>query len=115
MATKKPRPPRPSRRHGASEMTPGVSKSIAGNDKLIKKLREDLRKHKDFIKEARKKLTVHQDPKSKMSAELRSMMDQPRKKKVRSPHTDKKKSKYADAFKSKGGLMVKPKAAKRGY
>ena len=61
--------------------------------KMLKKLRSDL-------KDARKKLTVHQDPKSKMSAELRSMMDQPRKKKVRSPHTDKKKSKYADIFKS---------------
>jgi len=108
MATKKPRPPRPSRRHGASEMTPGVSKSIAGNDKLIKKLREDLRKHKDFIKEARKKLTVHQDPKSKMSAEFRSMMDQPRKKKVRSPHADKKNErkmdpKYRNIFKKAKG------------
>ena len=65
--------------------------------KMLKKLRSDL-------KDARKKLTVHQDPKSKMSAALRSMMDQPRKKKVRSPHTDKKNErkinpKYKDIFK----------------
>ena len=75
-------------------MTPGISQSIAGHDKIIKKLRADL-------KDAKKKLSVHQDPKSKMSAALRSMMDQPRKKKVISPHTDKKKSKYAGAFKKK--------------
>ena len=62
--------------------------------KMLKKLRADL-------KDAKKKLTVHQDPKSKLSASLRSMMDQPRKKKVISPHTDKKKSKYAGAFKRK--------------
>ena len=71
-------------------MTPKLPKNIG---KMLKKLRADL-------KDAGKKLTVHQDPKSKLSASLRSMMDQPRKKKVRSPHTDKKKSKYADIFKS---------------
>ena len=63
-----------------------------GADKLIKKLRADL-------KDATKKLTVHQDPKSKMSASLRSLMDQPRKKVPKSPHVDKKKSKYAGMFK----------------
>tara|TARA_R110002020_G_scaffold63668_1_gene169677 strand:+ start:185 stop:448 length:264 start_codon:yes stop_codon:yes gene_type:complete len=62
--------------------------------KKLDKLRKDL-------KDASKKLTVHQEPRSKMSAELRSMMDQPRRKKVRSPHTDKKKSKYKDIFKKK--------------
>ena len=71
-------------------MTPKLPKNIG---KMLKKLRADL-------KDAGKKLTVHQDPKSKLSASLRSMMDQPRKKKVISPHTDKKKSKYADIFKS---------------
>ena len=62
--------------------------------KMLKKLRADL-------KDAKKKLSVHQEPRSKMAAGLRSIMDQPRKKKVRSPHTDKKKSKYADIFKKK--------------
>jgi hypothetical protein len=62
-----------------------------GAAKLIKKLRADL-------KDAKKKLTVHQDPKSKLSAALRSLMDQPRKKRQVTPHTDKKKSKYADVF-----------------
>ena len=76
----KPRP-------GPRMMTPAITKMIA-------KLRSDL-------KDSGKKLTVHQDPKSKMSAALRSIMEQPRKKKVRSPHTDKKKSKYADIFKKK--------------
>ena len=88
-----------------------------------KKIPKDLSKRlnelrKDF-KDAGKKLTVHQEPRSEFSAELRSLMDQPRKKISKSPHKDKKKSKYADVFKStkafKGGLMVKPKAAKRGY
>ena len=81
------------RKPKSSMMTPGISKSIAGHDKIIKKLREDL-------KDAKKKLSVHQDPKSKSAASLRSLLDQPRKK-VRSPHKDKKKSKYADAFKRK--------------
>ena len=71
-----------------------------GADKLIKKLRADL-------KDATKKLTVHQDPKSKMSASLRSLMDQPRKKVPKSPHKDKKKSKYADIFKSPGMRRTK--------
>jgi len=62
--------------------------------KMLKKLRADL-------KDAKKKLSVHQEPRSKMAAGLRSIMDQPRKKKVISPHTDKKKSKYAGAFKKK--------------
>ena len=66
-----------------------------GAAKLIEKLRADL-------KDAKKKLTVHQEPRSKMAAQLRLLMDQPRKKKVISPHTDKKKSKYADVFKSPG-------------
>ena len=79
----------------SSMMTPAFTK-------MIKKLRADL-------KDAKKKLTVHQDPKSKMSAALRSMMDQPLKKKVRSPHTDKKKSKYADIFKKVPGRRKRPK------
>ena len=44
-----------------------------GSAKLIEKLRADL-------KDAKKKLTVHQEPRSKMAAQLRSLMDQPRKK-----------------------------------
>ena len=76
-----------------SMMTPSIVKSIAGHDRLIKKLRADL-------KDAKKKLSVHQEPRSKLAASLRSLLDQPRKK-VRSPHKDKKKSKYADAFKRK--------------
>ena len=53
-----------------------------------------LKKHldklnKDF-KDATKKLTVHQEPRSKMSASLRSLMDQPRKKVPKSPHKDKR-------------------------
>tara|TARA_R100001244_G_scaffold7670_1_gene9957 strand:+ start:389 stop:670 length:282 start_codon:yes stop_codon:yes gene_type:complete len=71
---------------------------------------ENLKKHldklnKDF-KDATKKLTVHQDPRSKMSASLRSLMDQPRKKVPKSPHKDKKNErrispKYKDIFKKK--------------
>ena len=80
-------------------MTPKLPKNIG---KMLKKLRADL-------KDAGKKLTVHQDPKSKLSASLRSMMDQPRKKKVISPHTDKKKSKYADIFKKVPGRTKRPK------
>ena len=75
-------------------MKPPKMSKISGADKTIKKLREAL-------KDARKKLSVHQDPKSKMSASLRSLMDQPRKKVPKSPHKDKKKSKYADIFKRK--------------
>ncbi len=65
-----------------------------GAAKLIKKLRADL-------KDAKKKLNVHQEPRSKMAAELRSLMDQPKKKVPKSPHKDKKKSKYKDIFKRK--------------
>ena len=65
-----------------------------GAAKLIKKLRADL-------KDAKKKLTVHQKPRSKMASELRSLMDQPKKKVPKSPHKDKKKSKYKDIFKRK--------------
>ena len=80
---------------------PKSPKLPEGASKLIKKLRADL-------KDATKKLTVHQDPKSKMSAEFRSMMDQPRKKKVRSPHADKKNErkmdpKYRNIFKKAKG------------
>ena len=79
-------------------MTPSIVKSIG----LIKKLRADL-------KDAKKKLSVHQEPRSKMAASLRSMMDQPRKKVPKSPHRDKKKSKYADIFKKVPGGTKKPK------
>ena len=80
-------------------MKPPKLTKISGADKTIKKLREAL-------KDARKKLSVHQDPKNKLSAGLRSVMDQPRKKKVRSPHKDKKNEKrinpkYKDIFKRK--------------
>ena len=80
----------------STRKTSGIAKTTL---LMIKKLRSDL-------KDATKKLTVHQDPKSKMSASLRSMMDQPRKKKVRSPHKDKKNEKrinpkYKDIFKRK--------------
>ena len=72
-----------------------------------------LKKHldklnKDF-KDATKKLTVHQEPRSKMAASLRSLMDQPRKKVPKSPHVDKKKSKYADIFKKVPGGTKRPK------
>ncbi len=83
------------RRPKQSMMTPSIVKSIG----LIKKLRADL-------KDAKKKLSVHQDPKSKMSASLRSLMDQPRKKVPKSPHKDKKNErkinpKYKNIFKKK--------------
>ena len=76
--------------------SPKLPKNVG---KMIAKLQADL-------KDAKKKLTVHQEPKSKLAAGLRSMMDQPRKKKVRSPHTDKKNErrinpKYKDIFKKK--------------
>jgi len=67
--------------------------------KLPKDIGKMLKKVRSALKDAGKKLTVHQDPKSKLSASLRSIMDQPRKKKVISPHTDKKKPKYG--FKKK--------------
>ena len=70
--------------------------------KMLKKLRADL-------KDAKKKLSVHQEPRSKMAASLRSMMDQPRKKVPKSPHRDKKKSKYADIFKKVPGGTKRPK------
>ena len=89
------------RRTGAAGK-PKRPKLPKGAAKLIKKLRADL-------KDATKKLTVHQDPKSKMSASLRSLMDQPRKKVPKSPHKDKKKSKYADIFKKVPGGTKRPK------
>ena len=88
-------PRKPLGRQAGVAGKPRSPKLPKGAAKLIKKLHADL-------KDATKKLTVHQDPKSKMSASLRSLMDQPRKKVPKSPHKDKKKSKYADIFKSPG-------------
>ena len=84
-------PRKPLGRQAGVAGKPRSPKLPKGAAKLIKKLHADL-------KDATKKLTVHQDPKSKMSASLRSLMDQPRKKVPKSPHKDKKKSKYADLF-----------------
>ena len=78
-----------------SMMTPAITK-------MMKKLRADL-------KDAKKKLTVHQEPRSEFSAGLRSLMDQPRKKLPKSPHKDKKKSKYAGIFKKVPGGTKRPK------
>ena len=77
-----------------SMMTPSIVKSLAGHDRLIKKLRADL-------KDAKRKLTVHQEPRSKQAASLRSLFDKPGDKIPKSPHRDKKKSKYAGVFKKK--------------
>ena len=87
---------------------PGRLKRL-GKAKPLKDF-ENLKKHldklnKDF-KDATKKMTVHQEPRSKQAASLRKLLDQPRKKKVISPHVDKKKSKYA-------GIFKKPEQKKR--
>jgi hypothetical protein len=68
-------------------MTKPKFPSFAGMQKILKDL-----------KDATKKLSVHQEPRSKRSASLRSLMDQPRYKIPKSPHRDRKKSKYAKIF-----------------
>ena len=74
------------------------TKRFAGMKKQADRMMKDLR-------DATKKMTVHQEPRSKMAASLRSLLDQPRKKVSKSPHKDKKKSKdakYARVFKLPG-------------
>ena len=78
---------------------------LAGKANSSSKLREAFKKSSDRmlkdLKDATKKMTVHQEPRSKSAASLRSLIDQKRYKVPKSPHKDKKKSKYADAFKRK--------------
>jgi hypothetical protein len=50
------------------------------------------------IKDSRKKLNVHQDPRSGLSAALRHMRDNPPKKKPRNIHTDPKKRTLKDKY-----------------
>ena len=76
---------------------------LAGKANSSSKLREAFKKSSDRmlkdLKDATKKMTVHQEPRSKSAASLRSLIDQKRYKVPKSPHKDKKKSKYAGIFK----------------
>ena len=74
---------------GIAPRKKGARVGVSGKSKidyksLIDKLRKDL-------KDAKRKLTVHEEPRSKMAASFRKLMDQPRKKRQVSPHTDPKK------------------------
>ena len=65
-------------------------------------------------KDSGKKLNVHQDPRSKMAAELRYMRDNPPKKKSKSPHTEPKKRKTYDTSKLPGYVKPKPRRPSSG-
>ena len=104
--TKKKLKPKKSGLSSLMRRVPGLAGKTKSSSKLG--LRTALKEASDRMlkdfKDATKKLSVHQDPKSKSAASLRSLLDQPRKKKVRSPHTDKKNEKrispkYKDIFK----------------
>jgi hypothetical protein len=73
---------------GGGYKTGGRVKKAAGGIAGAKKMARTLAKH---VKDSRKKLNVHQDPSSGLSAALRHMRDNPPKKKSRSPHTETKK------------------------
>ena len=91
-----------------------ASGGLAGAKKVFRTLAKD-------VKDSRKKLNVHQDPRSGLSASLRHMRDNPPKKKtIRSPHTaaPKKRTMMKDMYHKKtkdfSELMKKaPKGAGR--
>jgi len=90
-----------------------VKKVKGGITKLARTLAKD-------VKDSRKKLNVHQDPRSGLSAALRHMRDNPPKKKtIRSPHTAAPKKRtlrdmYHKKTKDFSELMKKaPKGARR--
>ena len=81
-----------------------VKKVKGGMMKLARTLHED-------VKDSRKKLNVHQDPRSGLSSALRHMRDNPPKKKSKSPHTEKKKRTLRDDYlKHLRKLPTKPRA-----
>ena len=83
-----------------------VKKAKGGFTKLARTLHRD-------VKDSRKKLNVHQDPRSGLSSALRHMRDNPPKKKSKSPHTAApKKRTLKDLYdlKNKDFRRLKPKA-----
>jgi len=86
--------------------TGGRVKKVKGGT-AFKKVGTKFRTLVEDWKDSGKKLNVHQDPRSKMSAQLRHMRDNPPKKKSKSPHTETKKRKIYDTSKLPG--YVKPK------
>ena len=81
-----------------------VKKAKGGFTKLARTLHRD-------VKDSRKKLNVHQDPRSGLSSALRHMRDNPPKKKSKSPHTEKKKRTLRDDYlKHLRKLPTKPRA-----
>ena len=87
-------PDKPKRKGLAKRPKLGKAPSLSGLKKQVDRMMKD-------FKDATKKMTVHQEPRSKTAASLRSLLDQPRSKVPKSPHRDKKKHKYAGAFKKK--------------
>jgi len=90
-----------------------IKKAAGGAMKASQKVRTYIG---DVI-DAKKKLSPHQDPKSKRSAKLRHMMDNPQKpsKKSPSPHSpDKKKRTLKDTLRPKGMKKGMPKMAGKG-
>jgi len=82
---------------------------IAGTGKM--------REYVKDIKDATKKMSPHQDPRSERSAKMRHMMDNPKKpsKKSPSPHSpDKKKRTLRDALKPGGMKKMMPKMGPKG-
>jgi len=87
-----------------------VKKNMGG---LIKKVRS----YVGDVTDAKKKLSPHQDPKSKRSAQIRHMMDNPKKpsKKSPSPHSpNKKKRTLKDAVRPGGMKKMMPKMGGAG-
>ena len=88
-----------------------IKKAKGGITKLARTVAKD-------VKDSRKKLNVHQDPRSGLSAALRHMRDNPPKKKPRNIHTDPKKRTLKDMYHKKtkdfSELMKKaPKGVRR--
>ena len=82
-----------------------VKKATGG--KMVRKLADSIGKD---IKDSRKKLNVHQDPRSGLSSALRHMRDNPPKKKPRNIHTDPKKRTMKDMYlKHLKNMPKKPK------
>jgi hypothetical protein len=83
----------------------------------LQKAAKKLRTMVSDVKDATRKLGPHQDPKSKRSAKIRHMMDNPKKssKKSPSPHSPgKKRRTLKDAVRPKGMKKGMPKMGTMG-
>tara|TARA_R110002012_G_scaffold209638_2_gene380246 strand:+ start:741 stop:1229 length:489 start_codon:yes stop_codon:yes gene_type:complete len=89
-----------------------VKKAVGGAMAAGKKIRT----YVGDVIDAKKKLSPHQDPKSKRSAKIRHMMDNPKKsKKSPSPHSpNKKKRMLKDAVRPGGMKKMMPKMGPKG-